>query len=62
MHWNKLYDGTKESLIPRSHKPQTLHPNTHTEQELKWIRDYHRCNPKFPYANYTVNQEQNRLF
>ncbi len=45
MRWNKQYDGTKESLIPKSHKPLTPHPNAHTEQELKWIRDYHRRNP-----------------
>ena len=45
MRWNNLYDGTKESLIPKSHRPRTPHPNAHTEQELKWIRDYHRRNP-----------------
>lgn len=45
MRWNKQYDGTMESLIPKSHKPFTPHPNAHTEQELKWIRDYHRRNP-----------------
>ena len=45
MRWNKQYDGTRESLVPRSHKPLTAHPNSHTEQELKWIRDYHRRNP-----------------
>lgn len=45
MRWNKLYDGTKESLIPKSHRPHTQHPNAHTEQELKWICDYHRRNP-----------------
>ena len=45
MRWNKQYDGTKESLMPKSHKPHTPHPNSHTEQELKWIRDYHRRNP-----------------
>ena len=45
MRWNKLYDGTKESLLPKSHRPLTPHPNAHTEQELKWIRDYHRRNP-----------------
>ena len=45
MRWNKRYDGTKESLLPKSHKPHTPHPNAHTEQELKWIRDYHRRNP-----------------
>ena len=45
MRWNKLYDGTKESLLPKSHRPLSPHPNSHTEEELKWIRDYHRRNP-----------------
>lgn len=37
--WNKLYDGTKESLIDKSHKPLSKHPNAHTDEELKWIID-----------------------
>ena len=41
MRWNKQYDGTKESLEPKSHKPLTPHPNSHTEEEIKWIKDYH---------------------
>lgn len=45
MRWNKLYDGTRESLLPKSHRPKTPHPNAHTEEELKWIRNYHRRNP-----------------
>ena len=45
MRWNKIYDGTRESLIPKSHKPHSVHPNAHTEQELTWIRNYHRRNP-----------------
>lgn len=45
MRWNKLYDGTRESLIPKSHRPKTPHPNAHTEEELNWIRNYHRRNP-----------------
>lgn len=45
MRWNKAYDGTIESLIPKSHKPHTQHPNAHTEQEIKWINGYHRRNP-----------------
>lgn len=45
MRWNKKFDGTKESLIDKSHRPKTPHPNAHTEQELKWIRDLHRRNP-----------------
>jgi transposase InsO family protein len=45
MRWNKLFDGTKESLIDKSHRPLSRHPNAHTDIELKWIRDYIRRNP-----------------
>jgi transposase InsO family protein len=45
MRWNKKYDGTKESLMPKSHRPHSPHPNAHTEEELGWIRNYHRRNP-----------------
>ena len=29
MRWNRIYDGTRDSLIPKSHRPHTPHPNTH---------------------------------
>lgn len=45
MRWNRQYDGTKESLTPKSHRPHHPHPNAHTEEELAWIRDLHRRNP-----------------
>lgn len=45
MRWNKLYDGTKESLIPKSHRPHSVHPNAHTAEELRWIMNLHRRNP-----------------
>jgi len=45
MRWNKQYNGTKESLIAKSHRPHTPHPNAHSEEELKWIRNYLRRNP-----------------
>lgn len=45
MRWNKAYDGTKESLMNKSHRPLTQHPNAHTQEELKWIKDYHRRTP-----------------
>ena len=43
---NKKFDGTKESLLNKSHRPHSKHPNAHTDEELKWIHDYHRRNPK----------------
>lgn len=45
MRWNKRYDGTKESLADKSHRPYTSHRNAHTDEEIKWIKDYHRRNP-----------------
>lgn len=45
MRWNNIYNGTRESLIPKSHRPHSPHPRAHTEEELNWIRNYHRRNP-----------------
>ena len=45
MRWNKKFDGNKESLIDKSHRPLTPHPNSHTKQELYWIKNYIRRNP-----------------
>lgn len=45
MRWNKRFDGTKDSLKDKSHRPITPHPNAHTQTELKWIKDLHRRNP-----------------
>lgn len=45
MRWNKKFDGTKESLTDKSHKPLSPHPNSHTEVEIKWIKDLIRRNP-----------------
>ena len=44
--WNKKYDGTKESITDKSHRPHSKHPNSHTDEEIKWIKDYIRRNPR----------------
>lgn len=44
--WNKIYDGTKESIMDKSHRPRSKHPNAHTNQEIRWIRNYVRRNPR----------------
>lgn len=41
--WIKQYDGTIESLRDKSHKPKH-HPNEHTLEEIKLIKDYKRNN------------------
>ena len=45
MRWNRRFDGTKDSLRDRSHKPKTPHPRAHTPQEQTWIRNLLRRNP-----------------
>ena len=42
--WRKRYDGSLESLRDRSRRPHS-HPNQHTPEELKLIRDMRRRNP-----------------
>ena len=43
--WLSRYDGTPGSLACRSRRPHT-HPRSHTEAELKLVRDVRRRNPK----------------
>ena len=43
--WNRKFDGSKESLIDKSHRPLSKHPNAHTDIEIKWINNYLRRNP-----------------
>ena len=42
--WLKRYDGSIESLQPQSRRPHS-HPNQHTPEEIKLIRDMRRRNP-----------------
>ena len=43
--WKNRWDGTPESLACQSRRPHH-HPNQHTEEELKLIRDMRRRNPR----------------
>ncbi|MCI7056717.1 MAG: DDE-type integrase/transposase/recombinase [Selenomonas bovis] len=45
LRWNKRYDGTPGSLMDRSHRPHTPHPNSHTPEEIKWVRNLVRRTP-----------------
>ncbi len=40
MRWNKKFDGTKESLLDKSHRPHSRHPKAHTDIEMKHIKNY----------------------
>ena len=41
--WKERYDGTLQSLQDRSHRPHS-HPNQHTEEEIKLIKDIRKRN------------------
>lgn len=43
--WNKRYNGSPESLMDKSHKPLSPHPNAHTDTEIQWIKNYIKRNP-----------------
>ena len=45
MRWNHLYDGSKESLVDKSHRPLTPHPNSHTPDEIHKIKALIKRNP-----------------
>ena len=34
MRWNRRFDGSRESLMERSHQPKSPHPNAHMEEIL----------------------------
>ena len=45
MRWNKVYDGTTESLADKSHRPKHTHPSAHTDEERQWINNLVHYNP-----------------
>ena len=45
MRWMQRFDGTRKSLVSRSKRPKTPHPNAHKPWEIKHIRDLLRRNP-----------------
>ena len=60
MRWNKKYDGTKESLKDKSHKPLTPHPNSHTKEELSWIWNYIKRNPDITVGELWIKLKRNK--
>ena len=47
--WKALYDGTIESLIPKSCRPKTPHPNSHTKEEVEQIENLVKKKPQLSY-------------
>lgn len=48
--WKKLYNGTLESLEPKSCRPHTPHPNRHTEKEIRQILEVLTKTPGISYC------------
>ena len=45
--WCKQYDGTQQSLLPKSHRPHS-HPNRHTKREERQIRNsFKKCYERY---------------
>ena len=55
--WRRRYDGTLESLRDQSRRPHH-HPNQHSEEELKLIRDMRRRNPNAGLVVFLVKLKQ----
>lgn len=55
--WRKRYDGSLDSLKNFSRRPKH-HPNQHTEDELKLIRDMRRRNPNDGLVVFWVKLQQ----
>lgn len=47
--WKAIFDGTIESLEPKSCRPKTPHPNSHTPEEVQIIERLIKKNPKLSY-------------
>ena len=56
--WRKRYNGTLESLMDRSHRPNKPHPNRHRQDEIKLINDMHRRNPNAELVVFWVKLRQ----
>lgn len=61
LRWVKKFDGTKESLIDKSHRPLSKHPNALTDEELKWIKVIQEEIHILLFLNYMENLELKRV-
>ena len=47
--WKALYNGTRESLQPKSCRPHNTHKNAHTHKEIRAIKRLIKRNPEMSY-------------
>ncbi len=58
--WNSKYDGTPSSLINKSHRPIKKHPNSHTDEEIKWIKNYIKRSPHITLCELWIKLKNNK--
>ena len=51
--WRERYDGTLKSLKDKSRRPHS-HPNQHTEEEIRLIKNYKKNNKDFIIKDYFI--------
>lgn len=57
--WLKQFDGTKESLVDKSHRPKTPHPKTLSENTIRKVLNLKRRNPDSSYMEIYVKMHRN---
>jgi hypothetical protein len=62
MRWMKRFDGTRESLRDLPKTPKSPHPNAHTENEIKHIKDLLRRNPNIGLSELYGKLRQNYAY
>jgi transposase InsO family protein len=70
MRWMKFFDGDRNSLISKSRRPITPHPNAHNSEEIKHIKDLLKRNPNIGLSelygklkkNYAYTRHPSSLF
>ena len=47
-------------MIDKSHRPHSKHPNAHTDEEIKWIKDLIRRNPHITLCELWIKLKRNK--
>lgn len=58
--WNKKYNNTPESLMDKSHRPKSIHPNAHTDEEIKWIKNLIKRTPHITLCELWIKLKRNK--
>ena len=57
--WLKKFDGSKESLMDKSHKPKSPHPKTLSQETIEKVLNLKRRNPDITYLDIWLKMRRN---